>query len=201
MITEHTVLAYVSGSHVTGIEATTGAYLEDFTIDAFVEAHPPPGESGLWRWSGTVAITDDGDAEFAGEWSALWSPDQTCSVPPARITSGLRRRANDCSSLQASVAEVVHGMIRPERKPYRVIIRIEGMLDKGLVVKVPMWRERDAVTLPYQLIGNLNHDQLEPGQRLLGWVNIEADDPEDLFFEALEIAPEPADIDTKGTVP
>lgn len=103
MITEHTVLAYVSGSHVTGIEATTGAYLEDFTIDAFVEAHPPPGESGLWRWSGTVAITDDGDAEFAGEWSALWSPDQTCSVPPARITSGLRRRANDCRKLIAGL--------------------------------------------------------------------------------------------------
>lgn len=74
-----------------------------------------------------------------------------------------------------------------ERKPHRVLIRAEDVHDvpggKEIDAVIPSWRPEHAVTIPSSCIGSDILYQISPGSRLLGYVNIDALEEDDLFFK------------------
>jgi len=77
-----------------------------------------------------------------------------------------------------------------ERKPQRVLLRIEDVDDSFAYVIVPSWDPNTGLKLPRNIfpahLGNI-----EPGMRLFAEVNIGAVRNEDLFFDTFEIAEKP----------
>jgi len=77
-----------------------------------------------------------------------------------------------------------------ERKPQRVLLRIEDTDSSFAYVIVPSWDPDTGLKLPLTLFpAHLGH--IDPGMRFFAIVNIGALKNEDLFFDGFEIAEEP----------
>jgi len=76
------------------------------------------------------------------------------------------------------------------RKAHRVIIRVEDIRRIGgddfvCDVVVPSWRPGHAVTVPKECFSPDVWASIEAGDRYLGYVNIDADDEDDLYLKSI----------------
>ena len=74
-----------------------------------------------------------------------------------------------------------------ERKPHRVLIRAESVRDvqgeKEIDAVIPSWRPEHAVIIPGSCIAADILGRICEGSQMLGYVNIDAPDEDDLFFK------------------
>ena len=77
-----------------------------------------------------------------------------------------------------------------ERKPQRVLLRIEDVDVSFVYVIVPSWDPNTGLKLPRSIFP-AHFGRIEPGMRLFAEVNIGASNNEDLYFDRFEIAGEP----------
>ena len=105
--------------------------------------------------------------------------------------------------IQTCIGEIA-GKVNPERHAIRSLIRVvERRKDnkEDLVsVVVPAWRQDEIIRFPASLLGEFigilpAHGEVQPSLYLIGWVNVGASRPGDLFFRNFELAPEPRDDD------
>jgi CheY-like chemotaxis protein len=88
------------------------------------------------------------------------------------------------------------GTYEPNRKPYRVVVRVETVRKIGGIrlaeVVVPAWNPSEVVEIPVSLITQDSQQrkfQLS-GARFIAYVNIYAETPDELYFRDFEPAPE-----------
>jgi hypothetical protein len=77
-----------------------------------------------------------------------------------------------------------------ERKPHRVLISVLDVASNGgsrtIDVVVPSWRPDHALILPESCLNDSLRSTVRPGQYILGDVNIDAKNEDELFFRNLD---------------
>ncbi|HDH50601.1 MAG TPA: hypothetical protein ENH04_04260 [Nitrospirae bacterium] len=84
----------------------------------------------------------------------------------------------------------VKGIVAPDRRPYRVLMEVDGLYETEVIAFVDAWRPRESVSFPLNLLGSLA-GSIGEGTLLLAEVNIGATNRRELFFTKFELAPEP----------
>lgn len=79
-----------------------------------------------------------------------------------------------------------------ERKPHRILIRIEDVDSSFIYIIIPSWDSNTGLRLPRSIIPT-HFGEIMPGMRLFSEVNIGASKNEDLYFSQFEMAEEPDD--------
>lgn len=107
------------------------------------------------------------------------------------IPSLLKTNSPDPDSILISLnrcRDEISGSFHPTRKPWRTLVRIDGVDEEGSYchVIVPAWNPNQAIRLYFDSIPSELHRLLEPGRRLHALVNIGAESFEDVFFEKWE---------------
>lgn len=103
-------------------------------------------------------------------------------------------RANFEPEAVAQYAEVCRREIEDdpvdERKPHRVLIRVDevrdGQIGTEIDAVVPSWRPEHAITIPGSCVAPEILQKISAGSQLLGYVNIDAPDEDDLFFKDVD---------------
>lgn len=110
---------------------------------------------------------------------------------PERLREGL----SDC-------LREIRGEYPPGRRPWRVLIEIDGLSDeageKVVEARVPSWNPHKVVRFPLALIPPEIRDWIVPGECILAMVNIGSERAEDLYFSDFEVAPEPVPEESVG---
>ena len=110
-------------------------------------------------------------------------------LDPRKIINGLQRSARELA-----------GDIAPERRPWRTLVRIEGVSIEGKTsfaeAIVHTWKPDLAIRYPLALIEDEHikqhlMDNVNWPVRLIAEVNIGCDDANDLYLQSFEWAPEP----------
>ena len=97
------------------------------------------------------------------------------------------------SALKEADSEVRQHLPTAQRVPYRTIMTVKSLIQKGgeTVVKVVgQWDPTVEVGFPLHMLPEGMRSVASPGNMLLAQVNIEAEQPEDLFFDKFEV-PDP----------
>jgi hypothetical protein len=101
------------------------------------------------------------------------------------------------AGIQTVSAEIADNY-SPERVSYRTLVQVVGYSSESeqpmVEAILPSWRPRQAVRFPASLIpaGLQPHSEDEwPGTCYIAWVNIGAEEAEDLYFYDFERAPDP----------
>jgi hypothetical protein len=84
----------------------------------------------------------------------------------------------------------IAGIVPTERRPHRVLVRIDNVDNKLLDVFVPSWNPERSVQVPIQSIDDPRiRELIAPGLRLFAQVNIGAQSASDLYFKNFELTP------------
>ena len=118
-----------------------------------------------------------------------------------KIPVVLHRSEADIQSIADSFSrckEELEGRSPEWRRPHRSMLVVESFSnqDNVKVIDVTIFnRDGDIVRLPLELIPEELRDNLREGDLLIADVNIGAERSEDLYFENIQLAPEPEDND------
>lgn len=108
--------------------------------------------------------------------AALMRPDE---ASPLAIEDGFRACLDEFQSVYS-----------PFRKAWQTMLRVDGVDQSQrppiLYAVVPAWRSSEVVRFPLDLLPLPLRDLAVPGRQFFAWVNIGAEDSEDLFFEDFE---------------
>jgi len=98
------------------------------------------------------------------------------------------------SALANADKEVRHNLIATQREPYRTVMTVTNLIQKGetTIVKVVMgqWDPNTEIGFPIHMLPSLMRPQAVPGNLLIAQVNLLAERPEDLFFDNFQL-PDP----------
>lgn len=115
-----------------------------------------------------------------------------------KIPALLSRDATDSESIRLGLTQSLReilGEVSETRKPYKSLIRVTDLIGEAetsvLDVIIPSWNPLRAVRFPLSLIPGDLQLSVQAGTRLFSFVNIGAEDPQELYFNGFELAPEP----------
>jgi CheY-like chemotaxis protein len=109
----------------------------------------------------------------------------------------LARDDADAARLHAALDDARHelaGDVPPRRRPYRAMLDIvevtDGPGETVIDVLIPQWRAHTVVPLPASLVPDEMREELQVGRYLYADVNINAEDPLELFFTNFALGPD-----------
>lgn len=85
------------------------------------------------------------------------------------------------------------GIYSPERRPWRSLVRVEGITDdnNSVYVVVPSWDAREKFRVPISMFPVQVQDEKILGMRFFSKVNIGAEDYHEVYFDGFELAEKP----------
>ncbi len=76
-----------------------------------------------------------------------------------------------------------------ERRPRRTLVLIEEVIGDKVSVFVPQWDPNEMINLPVEMIPEALRSRLQTGNFLIAWINTDAEQVGDLFFDDFQLPP------------
>jgi CheY-like chemotaxis protein len=115
-----------------------------------------------------------------------------------KIPVVLSRDETDAESIALGLlksSNEILGQLSTGRRPHKALLRVTDVGRDGeapvLDVIIPSWNPLRAVRFPLSLIPVELQQSVSAGTRLFAYVNIGAEESQDLYFDSFELAPEP----------
>lgn len=136
---------------------------------------------------GTVLLTSytQSDANTTLRIHRRWLP---CVIDPNQLSNP---RMELQAALAQADAEARQGLLPAQREPFRTVMtvtRTETLGNRQMVkVLIGQWRADQEVSFPLEMVPEQIRHKVKPNELLIAHVNLDAEQPEDLYFDGFEL--------------
>jgi hypothetical protein len=108
---------------------------------------------------------------------------------PLLIATSDMRPDSIIMGLKNCEREVVFHDVPLARRPRRALVLVEEVVGDQVNVFIPQWNPNEVVSLPVAMVPEALRPHLQKGNFLVAWVNTDAEQVGDLFFDDFQLPP------------